>query len=108
MRKFFGIAALVVALAVPSTALAAILSKGQGSSCNGDGVWRFVNRQTGGAADPGSLVVFFTNGITVTTGPSVVGQSRQEFIVQTTGDFTLLTAETDLPGTLVLKRLTCS
>jgi hypothetical protein len=106
LRNLFGLAALIVALAVPSVAVAASLSNAKGTSCDGIAVWHFVNNQTGGA-DPGSLTASFSGGLTVTTDPSAVNKNTQHFIVETTGDVTLLDAETDLPGRLVLSDVSC-
>jgi hypothetical protein len=105
LRKLIGIAALIVALGIPTAALAANLHNGQGSTCDGIATWHFVNNQTGGAA-PGTLTAIFSTG-TVTTGPSAVNSNVQHFIVQTTGDVTLVNASTNLPGRLVLSDLTC-
>ena len=108
MRKLIGIAALVVALGIPAVAIAATLNPSQvGTSCDGMATWHFVNNQTGGAG-PGLLEATFSSptGL-VTTGPSSVLNNTQHFIVQTTSGATLLGAETNLPGRLVLSDVTC-
>ena len=108
MQRLFAVAALVVALAIPSMAMAATLSKGQGATCNGTSTWLFVNKKTIGAP-AGELTAYFSGGITATTGPSAVFTNKQEFYVETigTGSITLINAVTNLPGNLVLQRVTC-
>ena len=104
MRKFFVLAGLIAALAIPVVASAAVLSNGSGQTCGGAlGTWHFVNNQTGGAA-AGILTATFSSGIVV-TGPSQVNANTQHFIVEATG--TLITASTNLPGRLVLSDFTC-
>ena len=104
MRKVFGLAALIAALAVPSAVVAADLQNAKGTtSCDGISTWHFVNNQTGGALPAGgSITVYFSGGLTVTEGADAVNKNMQHFHVQTTGVVTLLDAETNLPGNLVL------
>ena len=105
MKKLFVALALLTALAIPVAAVGADLHNGVGSSCAPDiGVFHFVNNQTGGAA-AGSITVTFDNGDVVTTGPSKVNQHTQHFIVESDG--ALETAETNLPGRLVLSDFSC-
>ena len=102
MRKVFGLAALIAALAVPATVVAADLQNAKGTtSCDGISTWHFVNNQTGGAS-AGSISVEFSGGLTLTAGASSVNKNMQHFFVQTTGVATLLDAHTNLPGNLVL------
>ena len=102
MRKLFGLAVLVAALAVVPVALPAALSNAKGTtSCDGTSIWHFVNNQTDGAA-AGSIEVDFSGGLTVTADASAVNKNTQHFFVETTGTVTLLDAETNLPGRLVL------
>jgi hypothetical protein len=108
LRKLIGIVALVFALGIPAVALSADLNPSQvgtSSSCDGTTVWHFVNNQTGGAG-AGVLEATFS-GDFVSTGPSSVLNNTQHFIVETTGDQTLLGAETNLPGRLVLSDVDC-
>jgi hypothetical protein len=103
MRKVFGLAALIAALAVPATVVAADLQNAKGTtSCDGISTWHFVNNQTGGATNAGTITVYFSGGLTVTEGASDVNKNMQHFFVQTTGVVTLLDATTNLPGNLVL------
>lgn len=103
MRKRFGLAALIVALVVPSAVVAADLQNAKGTtSCDGISTWHFVNNQTGGATNAGTISVEFSGGLTVTEGADAVNKNMQHFHVQTTGVVTLLDAHTDLPGNLVL------
>lgn len=106
MRKFIGLAVLVVTLAIPTVAVAATLSNGNGQTCDGAGTWHFVNNQTDGAS-AGTLTANFSGGLTVTTGAGAVNQKTQHFFVSTTGGATLLSASTNLPGRLVLSDFTC-
>src|SRR5262245_45626810 len=109
MRKMFGLAALIAALAVPSAVVAADLQNAKGTtSCDGISTWHFVNNQTGGAS-AGTITVYFSGGLTVTEGADGVNKNMQHFHVQTTGVVTLLDAETNLPGNLVLSGpVTCN
>jgi hypothetical protein len=107
MRKVFGLAALIAALAVPSAVVAADLQNAQGTtSCDGISTWHFVNNQTGGALpNDGEITVDFSIGgvtVTVTADADQVNKNTQHFHVQTTGVATLLDASTNLPGQLVL------
>ena len=68
-----------------------------GATCNGTGSFHFVNNQTG-TTTPGVLTATFTCG-TFTVGPSKINPNGvQQFIVPTSGDCTLITATTNLPG----------
>ena len=109
MRKYFVVVGVLVALAVPVTAVAATLSNANGQSCGEGqvGVWHFVNNQTDGAG-PGTLNAVFSGGITASTGPSKVLSSTQHFFVTTDGAATLISATTNLPGRLVLSDFTCT
>ena len=109
MRKLIGLAVLIVALGIPTAAYAASLSNAKGSTCDGVGVWHFVNNQTGGAAAGSLTATFSVDGVTtlITTGPSKVLSNTQHFIVETDGDATLNDAETNLPGRLVLSDFSC-
>jgi hypothetical protein len=90
---------------ISSPAIAAELSNGSGQSCGDSvGVWHFVNNQTGGAA-AGTLTAEFSDGTVWTVEASKVNASNQHFYVESTG--TLLSAETNLPGRLVLSDFTC-
>jgi hypothetical protein len=106
MRKYFGLAVLVVALAVPAVALAATLQPSQiGSGCaTGPGTYHFVNNQTEGAA-AGLLSVTFDGVTTSDITPYMVLRSVQHFSVSSRG--TLEAASTNLPGNLVLSDFSC-
>lgn len=109
MRKWTMAFAVVAALATAGGAvMAATLSNGAGQTCGGTALWHFVNNQTGGAG-AGTLDACFSSGgvVTCTTGvqPSAVNQNNQHFHVTATG--TLVSAETNLPGKLVLSDFTC-
>ena len=104
MRKWMTGVLAVVALA-GGTLMAATISNLSGQSC-GDfaGTWHFVNNQTGGAA-PGVLTATWSSGDTCTVGPSKVLGNTQHFDCIASG--ALLTAETNLPGRLVLSDFSC-
>ena len=98
--------AAVVALTVAVAVQAATLNPSQiGTSCEGPATWHFVNNQTGGAA-AGTLTATFDIG-SVTVGASTVNPNNQQFFVTTAEAATLLGAETNLPGRLVLSDLDC-
>ena len=104
MRKLIGLAVLLVALAIPTAALAATLSNGNGQTCGDAATWHFVNNQTGGAA-AGTLTATFSDGSVWTVGPTSVLNKTQHFHVESAG--TLVSASTDLPGKLVLSDFSC-
>jgi hypothetical protein len=109
LRKLIGLAVLIVALAIPAAAWAATLSNGNSETCDGVGSYHFVNNQTDGAA-AGTLTATFdtpSGTLIITVGASKVSQSNQQFDVETEGDATLVTAETNLPGRLVLSDFSC-
>jgi hypothetical protein len=88
-------------------ASAVTLSNNQGQSC-GDliGTWHFVNNQVPSGSPLGTLVATFSSGeVASDIGESKGGGSTQHFYVTASG--TLLTAETDLGGKLVLSDFSC-
>jgi hypothetical protein len=116
MRKFIIALGAVVALALPTVGIAATLHEAhKGSECKSEGLvnWHFVNNQTGGASS-GTLVAFFETGgadmngadpgdITLTDAVPDVHGPTLHFNVQTSGDVTLVDANTGaVPGKLVL------
>jgi hypothetical protein len=104
-KKLWAAAAALALTGVSSPAVAAQLSNAHGQTCEGVGVWHFVNNQTGGAA-PGTLTATFTDGTVWDVAPSKVTSSTQHFYVESSG--TLLTASTgSLPGKLVLSDYSC-
>ena len=104
-RKYWVLTTTAALVMVSSPAVAATLSNANGQSCGDDmGVWHFVNNQTGGAA-AGTLSATFTDGTVWNIGPSKVLANTQRFYVESTG--TLVSAETNLPGRLVLSDFTC-
>lgn len=105
MRKWTMAFAVVAALVVAGGALsAAVLSNGSGQTCDGTALWHFVNNQTGGAA-AGTLDACFSSGCVTGVQPSAVNQNAQHFNVTAAG--TLISAESTLPGKLVLSNFTC-
>ena len=90
-------------------ARAADLNPGNiGATCNGDAIWHFVNNQTG-TTTPGTLTVTFSCGTITGVPPTKINPNGvQQFLVATTGNCTLVTASTNLPGNLVLSDLTCA
>jgi hypothetical protein len=104
MRKGIMVFLAVVALG-GATLMAANIGNLSGQSC-GDfsGNWHFINNQTGGAP-AGTLTATWSSGDTCTVGPSKVLSSTQHFNCVASG--TLLTAQTNLPGKLVLSDFSC-
>jgi hypothetical protein len=109
MRKWTMAFAVVAALATAGGAvMAATLSNGAGQTCAGTALWHFVNNQTGGAP-AGTLEACFSSGgvVTCTSGvqPTSILSNTQHFYVTATG--TVVSAQTNLPGKLVLSHFTC-
>jgi hypothetical protein len=107
--KYWVLAALCAALAIPAAAIAADLHDphtGGAFSCPaGDiGTYHFVNNKTGGAA-AGTLDAQFSTGDVSDVAPYMVLQNVQHFSVTHTG--ALLDAQTTLPGMLVLSDFSC-
>jgi hypothetical protein len=104
MRKGIMVFLAVVALG-GATLMAANIGNLSGQSC-GDfsGNWHFINNQTGGAP-AGTLTATWSSGDTCTVSASKVLSSTQHFNCIASG--TLLTAQTNLPGKLVLSDFTC-
>lgn len=95
-----------IVLGIVGTSSAAQLSNAQGQSCgSADGVWHFVNNQTGGATAPGTLTAQWSSGDTCVVPASKVNQNTQHFYCTASG--TLLGGSTTLPGRLVLSDFTC-
>jgi hypothetical protein len=101
--------ALVIGLVlgVSGAALAATLNPAHiGSTCDGSGLWHFVNNQTGGGA--GTLTLDFNDGCdVVSVVRTKVLTSVNQWDVTTSGDCTLEGASTNLLGNLVLSDLFC-
>src|SRR5512144_275520 len=81
---------------------AATLGNGSGTTCNGSAKWHFVNNQTGGSCDD-LTATFNCDGNTVTQTVSYIPgkclSSNVQYNVFTTGNCTLVTANTgDQPG----------
>jgi hypothetical protein len=109
MRKFFVGAALVVALAIPTAAWAATLNTAQlGSGCPTGfvGTFHFVNNQTGGETDPGTLEATI-GGTNYSVDAYQVNRNTQHFLIED-AEGSISSAETDLEGNLVLSDLTCT
>lgn len=107
MAALFFVVGLALMLTAP--AQAAEIENLSGQSCgDGCGTWHFINNQTGGADDPGTLTASFSG----TEDPCVVGASK---VLSNTQHFfcvdfcgALESASTgDLPGKLVLSDFTC-
>jgi len=100
--------ALIVGLVLGTSgaALAATLSNANGQTCDGTGSWHFVNNQIGSATS-GSITAVFSCG-TFTSAQSKVTPGTIHFQIGTSGDCTLLSGSTNLPGRLVLSDFTCT
>jgi hypothetical protein len=100
----------VIVLTVAVAVQAATLNPSQiGTSCEGPAVWHFVNNQTGGAAAGTLTATFSTDSGTLVfvVGATTVLSNTQHFFVSTGEGATLLSAETNLPGRLVLSDVDC-
>jgi hypothetical protein len=86
---------------------AADLTNDIGATCNGTGVWHFVNNQVGAVLPPGTLTANFSCGSVTVTAFKVNPNGNQQFNVVTSGSCSLLSASTNLPGKLVLSDFTC-
>lgn len=104
MKTRILLAALVIGIV--GTTSAATLSNAQGQSCGSAyGLWHFVNNQTGLNAPVGTITATFSSGDTCIASASKVNRRTQHFYCVASG--TLLTAETDLEGRLVLSDYSC-
>src|SRR6266487_6290324 len=107
------IAALVAMMALVAVTVAVGLAQAAdlqnnfvGTNCGGlSGVYHFVNNQTGGGS-ANLVTTWSTAPTTVTTAPSLVNNSVNQYYV--THDGTLLSAHTSLGGKIVISDLTCS
>ena len=110
MRRLI-ITSIAAAAAVTMTGVievsAATLSNNQGQSCGDEiGTWHFVNNQVPAGSQLGTLVATFSSGeVASDIGEQKGGGSTQHFYVTASG--TLLTAETNLGGRLVLSDFSC-
>lgn len=107
---------LVMALAFSSLGLAATLPdrfvKDLNCGPDQEGVWHFVNNQTGGAA-AGQIFATFTDGGLINVGPTSVNKNAQHFWItgpsQLEGAYTTLwDGVTPMPGSLVLSDSYCT
>ena len=90
-------------------ARAANLENDIGATCNGTGTWHFVNNEVGAVLPPGDLIAVFSCGKKEgVTAFKVNPNGNQQFVVETTGNCTLMNAHTNLPGKLVLSDFTCA
>lgn len=103
-KKSLATAGAIALVGISSPAFAADLSNANGQTCDGVGVWHFVNNQTGGAS-AGLLTATFSDGTVWNVAPYSVLRNTQHFQVESSG--TLLSASTTLPGRLVLSDFTC-
>ena len=105
----------VLALVAVAQARAADLKNDIGATCNGTGTWHFVNNQVGFFGAAGTLTATFSCGTQTVTAFKVNPNGNQQFIVETTGTCTLLSAFTTLadgvtpmPGNLLLSDFVCA
>jgi hypothetical protein len=108
MRKYFAGAALVAALAIPATAIAADLHDPHvGTSCPAGfvGTYHFVNNQTGGATAAGTLNATI-GGVNYSVSAYMVNQNVQHFLIED-AEGAVTAASTNLPGRLVISDFTC-
>ena len=113
MRKLVIVLALAISMMAVMTVPvgAAVLGEAHvGTECEfGFATLHFVNNQTGGETNPGTLTATFSGG-TITTGPSLINKNTQHFTVPPPdiSGSTLLSASTNLDGKLVLSDFTCN
>ncbi len=100
------VVALMMVMAFPATA-ADLHEPHEGTSCPEGyvGTWHFVNNQTGGEQEPGTLIAIFDSGVVI-VGAEKVNRNVQHFYVDDIGR-TLEDASTDLDGRLVLSDYEC-
>jgi hypothetical protein len=114
MRKIITLLGVVVALAIPTAALAATLDTGKfgdligyGEDCGEEGAYyHFVNNQLGNPGVANGTIWGTIGGVDFgPTGPSMNNGPTQHFYVFGTGELTY--AETSLGGKLVLSGVEC-
>jgi hypothetical protein len=110
MRKILMLLGVVVALAIPTAALAATLDTGkfgdfisQGSKCQHGAFYHIVNPQSGGL--DGSVTVDFSGTGDGTFGSYQSPGNTTHYLVFGTG--TLNSATDNLPGFLVISGVSC-
>lgn len=106
-HRYLMAAVALVAGAPGGAALAATLSNGHGQTCAAGfvGTWHFVNNQTGVGAPQGTITATWSSGDTCTAPASKINRRVQHFYCTAAG--TLVSAQTNLPGRLVLSDFTC-
>jgi hypothetical protein len=113
MRKILMLSGVVVALAIPTAALAASLDTGkfgdfiaQGDKCANGAFYHIVNPGSGGADDATLDVTFSdaTENLTNVASYQSPGNTTHYLVF---GKSELLTAENELPGKLVISGVSC-
>lgn len=106
MKRYLVIAAALVALAIPASALAVGLHEAHiGSTCgDSTGTWHFVANQVGGLKPKGTLTANFSSGTVVATADHVTAGS-QHWTIEAAG--TLNGASATVGGKLVLSDFVC-
>ena len=109
------VAGFVVSLTTGAGRAAELNPGNIGATCNGTGTWHFVNNQVGFFGAAGTLTATFSCGTQTVTAFKVNPNGNQQFIVETTGTCTLLSAFTTLadgvtpmPGNLLLSDFVCA
>jgi hypothetical protein len=120
MRRLLVVAVLLGALAIPLAALGATMQRGAGASCPDGmvGTWEFVNNQTGGAPAGKLHAVFYMTeyGANIDFGPvspdeatfGRANRNTQKWTLFTNNSARLVSADTTLPGKLVLESFSCA
>jgi hypothetical protein len=109
MRKHIWAVAVLAALVIPATAIAATLNPAHvGSSCptGSVGTYHFVNPQTDGTETAGTLEATI-GGVLYTVTAYKVNQNMQHFLIEDAAG-AVTAAETDLPGKLNISDFSCS
>jgi hypothetical protein len=108
MWKYFAAAGMMVALAVPAVASAAVLEKGTGVGCPDGQVGTFeftVNQTT--STEPGTVTAAFDSGEVWTSGAfeGTVTKKTRKYFINAHGK--LLSASSSLDGKLVFDGFWC-
>ena len=108
MRKVLILVGLVAALAIPAAATAVDLHEphlGTGCPSGFVGTFHFVNNQTGGETDEGTLTAVI-GGTQYVVEAYKVNQNVQHFLIED-AEGSIESASTNLQGRLVLSDYTC-
>jgi hypothetical protein len=104
MKKLLFVVGVVVAFAIPTTALAVSINPGQlGTGCSGDGTYHFV--APGGSASSALTVDFSGGGDVTGISPTKVNNGTAHWTIDASG--TIVTASATNADRLVLSDFSC-